>query len=355
MNKSNRVREIFTAMSAFSKGAYPRSEYLPELLKLQNEAVTLTFNLEHAETANLRIYDVCDHFETLNKSLMGAADEELAKFQQDARELSSLIKSSISGLWGETQVLSSLKALPFAKRIVSNVELGTDELHSEIDAILITQKGIFIIEAKNKKRDVLISENGELYKFGNISKYEGNLAERLRAKEQLLKEVLECSRFADVPMHSVVVFANTRITIANESEIKICFPGELRHTLDEFDLPDLLSDSDMDELRDMIENAQRYESYPPDFNAERFKLDFATLMATLEEASAMENAEEPDTYAATQGGTCKASARITLWDEIKDFVSNIDRRQVGRIIGRSAPFIGAGLALVLLGKGRGRK
>ena len=48
-----RITEITTGMKTFTKELYHKSEVLSELLELQNELVTLTFNEDHAEKGNL--------------------------------------------------------------------------------------------------------------------------------------------------------------------------------------------------------------------------------------------------------------------------------------------------------------
>ena len=55
---ATRKSEIINAMPSFSKERYPKSELLPELFKLQSELVDLTFNGDHAENAQLKIWDV---------------------------------------------------------------------------------------------------------------------------------------------------------------------------------------------------------------------------------------------------------------------------------------------------------
>ena len=46
MTHEKRVNEIISQITAFSKDAYTKSEFLPELLKLQKELIDLNFNDE---------------------------------------------------------------------------------------------------------------------------------------------------------------------------------------------------------------------------------------------------------------------------------------------------------------------
>ena len=61
MLNEKRINEIISQITAFSKGSYTKSEFLPELLKLQKELIELTFNTEHAENGDLRLWDVERH------------------------------------------------------------------------------------------------------------------------------------------------------------------------------------------------------------------------------------------------------------------------------------------------------
>ena len=56
MMNEQRVNEIISQINAFSKETYTKSEYFPELLKLQKEVIDLTFNADHAETGDLRLW-----------------------------------------------------------------------------------------------------------------------------------------------------------------------------------------------------------------------------------------------------------------------------------------------------------
>ena len=80
---ANRTTEIVSQIDAFSKGKYTKKELLPEMLRLQQEIVRLTFNESHADTAGLRIWDVVVHLEQLNNEHGNVADDELNKFKND--------------------------------------------------------------------------------------------------------------------------------------------------------------------------------------------------------------------------------------------------------------------------------
>ena len=69
----NRVNELMASMNSFGKEAYHKSELLDEMFALQSEIVSLTFNEDHAATADLKIWDVERHLEQLNADCGNAA------------------------------------------------------------------------------------------------------------------------------------------------------------------------------------------------------------------------------------------------------------------------------------------
>ena len=111
MTTQNRANEILSQITAFSKTGYTKAEYLPELMKLQDEVVNLTFNGEHAEEAKLRLWDVGDYLKRLNIECNGVADQELDDFIQMSKKIGNEISAEISGNKGERIVFSALDNL----------------------------------------------------------------------------------------------------------------------------------------------------------------------------------------------------------------------------------------------------
>lgn len=92
-----RIEEIKSGMNSFTKNLYNKSEVLPELFALQSELVNLTFNGNHAENANLRIWDVEAHFDKLNEECGHVANTEIAKFKEGCKVICNTIKAEMSG------------------------------------------------------------------------------------------------------------------------------------------------------------------------------------------------------------------------------------------------------------------
>lgn len=72
------------------------------------------------------------------------------------------IEKYFIGEKGETMVEDILKRVPAKIRFVSNLYLKTDNKTTQIDFIVLTAKGIFVIEVKNVK-GVVIANSDDIY------------------------------------------------------------------------------------------------------------------------------------------------------------------------------------------------
>lgn len=283
-----RVQELITSIKAFEKETYHKSEILDEMLALQSEIVNLTFNGEHAAIAELKIYDVERHLEQLNEECGHVADEALQRFINGSKELCNLIKAEISGRRGETKAFRTLEYLRSQNVVLKNVELEDGNLRTEFDAVIITPKCITIVEVKNTGKNIFIDEEGNYYRTGEFLKWDCDIAGKMSVKETLLRKALEDADITDVKIQGVVVFTNNRIEVQNKySKLRTCFVSQLNHIIDGFQGEKVFTEVDMNRIKEVVEMAECKEYYPADFDAEQYKMDFATVMATIEAASAI--------------------------------------------------------------------
>lgn len=291
-----RVQELVNGMTSFNKGAYYKNEMLTEMFNLQNEMVSLTFNEEHAANSNLRIYDVENRFEKLNEERGHVADEELHRFKNGAKTLSKLISAEISGNRGESKAFSSLKNLRVINRVLTNVELKNQYYRTELDAVVITPSGITIVEVKNTARNIYIEENGEYFVNGDYMIKDSNIAQKNDVKERLLKEVLSKHGINNVAVRTVVVFTNDHIEVHNKCpQVKTTFVNMLPHVIEEFSSRNRVCFEEIKNMEMLINSARCREAYPADFDVAQFKMDFATLMFKLENASSLNEIYEEKT------------------------------------------------------------
>ena len=289
MNRTERTNEIKSQISAFSKETYTKSEYLPELLKLQKEIVDLTFNSEHAEKGNLRLWDVVKHMQELNAERNGAADDLLERFIQSSKTVGNMIAAEISGSIGEQKVFRALENLECQNGVLHNVELEYDGRRTEIDAIVFTSKAIFIIEIKNSKKDIFIDEQGEFYRIGNNMHYDGNIAKKMDEREDLLRIALERAGVEYPKIFKIVTFTNPHIDVECKYHyIKPCGYNYLPTFIEKFTSNQYYSYESICTMMAAVNDMKCPDAYQMPVDMEEYKSNYAELVAALETAEESE-------------------------------------------------------------------
>ncbi len=297
----SRVDELIASMKSFGKEAYHKNELLDEMFSLQREIVALTFNDDHASTADLKIWDVERHLEQMNQDLGNVADEELERFEEGCKTLCNLIKAEISGNRGEYKAFRMLEYLKSNHIILKNVELRDGDLRTELDAVVITPEGITIVEVKNTAKDIFIDEEGNYFRTGEFLKWDCNIAQKIHLKEELLKKALTAGGIENVEIQCLVVFTDNRIEVQNKfAEIRTCFTSQLVSVIDGFKGQQNLSLEDMKTIESLISQAEHKQAYPFGFDVKQYKQDFAMVMVVLEEASAKAE-EQPEIEEVVKG------------------------------------------------------
>lgn len=298
MTKETRIKELISAMQAFRKDAYQKAELLPEYLGLEKELITLTYNDIHAEYGKLRIWNVENHLEKLNEDCGHIADKELEEFKLGCKFISNAIRSEFSGNAGEYKAFRSLETLRCKNKVMKNIELKSGDHRTEIDAIVFTEKAVFIIEVKNPHRDIYIDERGNYCRVGNTMNFDCNIGEKMNDKVFLLREALKSSGYSNANIISLVVFTNSAMHVDNRYEyITTCFLGSLPHIIERYDGNPLYTECDISAMMENVTAAECKKAYPIEFDIKQFKYCFANLMATLEEAAEKrsEDANVPET------------------------------------------------------------
>lgn len=283
MTVTERINEIVSGMTSFKEEKVEKSNLLSELLTLQNEMVAITFNGVHAENARLRINNVGTHLKKLDQERGGIAHDELEEFINDSKELGKAIISELIGNAGEFKAEQSLKMIRDKKYILRNIELKDDDCRCEIDFIVITEKVIFIVEVKNTQKDVFIDERGNYCRVGATMKFDKNIGESMNTKEYLLRSVLRDCGYDNPQIASIVVFANSDIRVDNRfGYINTCFLSNLPYIIERYQGDCIYGSDDFGKIVEAIKNAACNEAYEPPINVNKFKTEFATVIAKLE-------------------------------------------------------------------------
>lgn len=284
MNINNRINEIETQFKAMSKPAYHKSEVLQGMLDLQQEMVKYTFNNDYADNMNLKIYDIIDHLEKKNEEANHIADKPLEDYRNESKKFGNLISREITGAKGEQYVQRSLEVLNINSKELFNVELMKGDVRTELDAIVITSKAVFLLEVKNPRNDMVIDAKGNYYRAHGYMSFGRNLGEKVNDKRFLLNEALKGFN-KQVKIVDLVVFSNNQMKVENRNKyIKHCYLSQLTHLIEGYQGPDIYSEEDYIRIEKLIIEAESKQEYSIDFDFTAYKHAFAVLIATLEEA-----------------------------------------------------------------------
>lgn len=279
-----RIIEIKNRLTALESGKCSKQELIPQLLALQEQLVSATFN---SKDPSLRIGDVENRLIQMNDERGGIASNQLDSFLKQSKILKEMIRAELSGAKGENKAYKSLQTSLKSHYILRNIELSVGAHRSEIDLVVITEKKIFLIEVKNTSRDIVIDKKGNycrMTKYGSLA-FDKNIGEQMNEKEYLLREVIKSSGIKNVKFQSLVVFTDSGVRVNNNYKyIKACYLSQLPHIIEESMIYNTFSDEEMKTLADTITNAQCSEEYYVDMDVVALKNDFAMLLATLEQS-----------------------------------------------------------------------
>ena len=283
MTINERIHEIVSGMTSFPEDTIQKSALQSELLKLQSEMVAVTYNDIHAENAKLRIQDVERHIEKLNEERHCLTEDELKAFMESCKTVCMTLIAEINGNSGEFKAARSLEVIRSKKHILRNIEFASEDRRTELDFIVLTKKGIFIIEVKNPQRDIYIDERGNYCSVGKTMVFDKNIGECMNNKEFLLRQALSAAGFEDSHITSFVVFTNFNIQVENRFEhITKAYLSDLPHLIEKHESGIVYTEDELAAMVEGINAAACKESYPLPFDVAKFKTDFATIIAKLE-------------------------------------------------------------------------
>lgn len=332
MTSDKRVKEIISQITAFSKATYIKSEFLPELLKLQKELIDLTFNAEHAENGDLRLWDVERHLRKMNDERDHVADDELARFIQGSKVVCNNISAEFSGKAGEQKVFRALENLDCQNGVLHNIELEFEGRRTEIDAIVFTNRAIFIIEIKNSKKDIFIDEDGEFYRTGHSMHYDCNIAEKMDEREALLRKALNKVGLNYLKIFKIVTFTNPRIDVENKYHyIKVCGSNYLPTFIEKFTSNQRYTYEDICTMMAAVNEVKCPDEYQMNIDMNDYKNNFAMLMAKLEAAEKADN--ETDTIDQSQKEPEKVIDNKDKFQKIKQTGCNYGKGMVAAAVG----------------------
>ncbi len=280
MNKNSNLTT--GKLTAFREERYSRKDMIREMMTLQREMAQITFDGMNDEA---KIWDVTNRLKEHNETLHHAADAELDAFEKQAKTFINLVKGEVSGIRGERCVQQRLETLKGYRSTLRNVELCSGDARTELDFIVITRKGICILEVKNTKQNIFIGEDGSYYRAGTFLCYEYNLRKKMELREHLLRGVLQEAGVCNPNTCSLVVFTNNSIKVQNCCpQIHPVFLDQLPSAIYNVGGWNLYSTNTVENMVYAIRQAQCHETYTPDMDMQAFKESFMAVINALENA-----------------------------------------------------------------------
>lgn len=247
-------------------GALTEKEYTPQelteqLLAFQKMLATMLYDdSDKAET--VRMSEIIYYLEANAREKNLSGDPVVRQGIQALKRIDKEISISVAGRNGEGRVARTLSFVqrPDA-RFFNNVYVSNDESETEIDNIILTKEGIIILEVKNAKEDITITEDGRLLYSNEECYHEKSICDKMNKKRQLIKERLlsEMSKKGiDMPIFidSYLVFSapkNVYIKITdNCRREKYCFRGKLPEMIDAYIGRVTYSDEQLAQLTEIL-------------------------------------------------------------------------------------------------------
>lgn len=166
--------------------------------------------------------DAAKQLELLRELYDKAQDATKKQIEQDIKYISYGIK-------GEEQIAFELKNSHMPMYVLHDLYLEFEDLSAQIDYLIITRKGVFVIECKNLFGDITVNSNGDFIRSMNIggrlvkegiyspitqNKRHLELIKQIRMQEKNILQKVIFGKYFYETYHSVVVLANPK-TILN--------------------------------------------------------------------------------------------------------------------------------------------
>ena len=285
------VQKIVESINAFNKDLYYKNEILPELFKLQLQVSAIAYDKDEKslEKESPKIYEVVEFLKAENKLFGNVADRQLKQFEKESAKLCNRIKNESSGIRGEKRLFEQLDSMPYSDGVMKNVEIFDEDMGStEFDAVMIMKNGILIVEAKNTAKNVYVNSNGGFYTCGTYERKNFNIEDKMIRKQKILSKVLEKAGIYNIEIKSCVVLTNEKKDLKasnSNARVKVCLLGMLEYYVEQLEKQNpTLSSEQINSIYKAIDMARCERQYPfMDFDAQRYKNNFAELMVILNE------------------------------------------------------------------------
>lgn len=275
-------------------GSYEHNDLLEKYLSI--EEVFLREIFAEGYHDKMKTQDLNTHFNGVAQQRELTDDRTYQNVINELTNLSEHIGGLKNGRKGEKSVGNSLDNLKGKSRILHNVDLSTSKGRCEYDFIVITKKGLFIVEVKYSTSPTVIDYIGNLKKVDNHNSRHCNIVNDLEDKEDVLYNSLTPALQEILPrnrIHSVMVIVGNTEVDKRCRGLAVCSHGQICKYIENYRSTEYsLNINEMDELFCYISSCKRKAYYPLEMDIERCCEDIADLIGLIDDASHNSNAIE---------------------------------------------------------------
>lgn len=267
-----------------------KEEYDLTLERLEKIIVNAVYEDCHGKFLYIR--DVIEHFKRLAIEKHLEEHPDVINMMTRLESFKDFIITHKDGSKGERFAERELKNIASKHIRLSNLELNVNE-STEIDQIVITKKGIFLIEVKWRNMDMIINTQGNFVEYGmrwsNMSFK--NVVDQLHTQRREVFEVLksddsfEYNEILKNKIHTVLLFANNKVNIHNKckDEVVVCRCRDIVNYIEDYDDEAVFTDDDMKCIADKLRSFETSKNYPIKFDIDSLRESIIKGMPILEE------------------------------------------------------------------------
>lgn len=269
---------------------YTNEEILERLKSLERLLLERVFETSYSES--LRTYDLIDHLRSKGHDLGLEGEDTYAALIRDLKKLSSTIGGLINGRRGELLAAKSLRCLHGDSILLSNIALPNGASFEEYDQVLIAHSGIYVIEVKNYRNDVVIDDGGILH--CGIRSY--NVGERMREKMHALWDAVQFSSdgcITEENVHGMLLFVNNDASVTDHfHRVPVMRCGQIVYSIEDANRCDeKLSWEDMVRIKSVLLARRTAAEFPMPLDENRVKGEFEDFLDLVEAEAAKEATE----------------------------------------------------------------
>lgn len=292
MKKTERARLIneLKSLKIVNENEVLYSDYVDYMIEFQTILSKIVFDGDDSA----RMDDIIYKIKEMSREKGLSRDYQVSNTIKGLQSIAKELAISFSGKKGEERIVNKISTCRREDlSTFSNVTVSDDVEETEIDNVILTKKGIIILEIKNTKCPITISEDGRLLYNNEASYHNVSMGTKMSKKRRLLRFCLESKLRelgSDIPvsLDSYIVFSTPgtkQIKITdNYGKEKFCSKVKLPFIIDKFHTQETYSDEEYETLYNCLSNMQiNSKKFSVNINFKNVCDDFLKTMESLEQ------------------------------------------------------------------------